>query len=135
MTATDRLPAHQDADLLVYLDDARDVLGALPAATLDCSITLPLYWGLATTTWSRSFRAATQTAVTAVTSGIVVTIATMGPLASVLRHLAGQVGLRADTERSRRQRGPRPLRRLCHDTGSSCGMGNLGVKPATRERP
>lgn len=36
MIAIDRPPAHQDAGVTVYLGEARDVLGALPAATMDC---------------------------------------------------------------------------------------------------
>jgi hypothetical protein len=43
MTAIDRPPAHQDAGVTVYLGEARDVLGALPAATMDCYMTLPPY--------------------------------------------------------------------------------------------
>ncbi len=36
MIAIDRPPAHQAAGVTVYLGGARDVLGALPAATMDC---------------------------------------------------------------------------------------------------
>src|SRR5215470_1571320 len=46
MTATDRLPAYKDSGVTAYLGDAREVLAALPAASVDCCVTSPPYWGL-----------------------------------------------------------------------------------------
>jgi DNA modification methylase len=43
---TRRLPAHQDAATTVYLGDAREVLAELPAASVDCCVTSPPYWGI-----------------------------------------------------------------------------------------
>ena len=46
MTELDRLPAHRDAAVTVYLGDAREVLSGLPTASVDCCVTSPPYWGL-----------------------------------------------------------------------------------------
>ncbi len=45
-TAPRRLPAYQNGSVAVYLGDAREVLGELPADSVDCVITSPPYWGL-----------------------------------------------------------------------------------------
>jgi DNA modification methylase len=41
-----RPPVHQDRAVMVFLGDARDVLAELPAASVDCCVTSPPYWGL-----------------------------------------------------------------------------------------
>jgi DNA modification methylase len=43
---TDRLPAHEDAGLTVYLGNAREVLADLPAGSVDCCVTSPPYWAI-----------------------------------------------------------------------------------------
>ncbi len=43
---TGRLPTHRDADVTVYLGDAREVLAHLPTASVDCCVTSPPYWGI-----------------------------------------------------------------------------------------
>ncbi len=39
-------PYVQDSDFTLYLGDVRDVLAELPAASVDCCVTSPPYWGL-----------------------------------------------------------------------------------------
>jgi DNA modification methylase len=46
VTSIDRPPAHGDAGVTVHLGDAREVLAGLPAASVDCCVTSPPYWGL-----------------------------------------------------------------------------------------
>jgi DNA modification methylase len=41
-----RIPAFSDESVSVYLGDVRSVLGDLPAASVDCCVTSPPYWGL-----------------------------------------------------------------------------------------
>ncbi len=50
---TDRLRAHQDADVTVYLGDAREVLADLPAASADCYVTSPPTGASATSAYRR----------------------------------------------------------------------------------
>jgi DNA modification methylase len=41
-----RLPVYRDAAVTAFLGDAREVLADLPAASVDCCVTSPPYWGL-----------------------------------------------------------------------------------------
>jgi hypothetical protein len=43
---TSRFPAFRDDLISVYLGDAGEVLRDLPAASVDCVVTSPPYWGL-----------------------------------------------------------------------------------------
>jgi DNA modification methylase len=46
VTEVDRAAAYGDANVTVHLGDAREVLLTLPAASIDCCVTSPPYWGL-----------------------------------------------------------------------------------------
>jgi DNA modification methylase len=46
VTEIHRLPVHCEAGVTVHLGDAREVLSTLPAASVDCCVTSPPYWGL-----------------------------------------------------------------------------------------
>jgi DNA modification methylase len=39
-------PTYQDQAVSLYQGDARQILAALPPASVDCAVTSPPYWGL-----------------------------------------------------------------------------------------